>query len=137
MFDRVVTAAEAAGVEYMLVPVASACWDAYIASAVVIGRSRSIRMLVAARPGYVNPVLLAKMITAFDQLSGGRVAVNLIAGQSETETAAEGIRWSKEERYDLMAAEVAILKGLWTATGAVNFEAIGRASCGERVGQCV
>src|SRR3546814_13938397 len=95
MFDLVVTAAEAAGFEYMLVPVASACWDAYIASAVVIGRSRSIRMLVAARPGYVDPVLLAKMITAFDQLSGGRVAVNLIAGQSETETAAEGIRWSK------------------------------------------
>src|SRR3546814_18104867 len=110
MFDLVVTAAEAAGFEYMLVPVASACWDAYIASAVVIGRSRSIRMLVAARPGYVNPVLLAKMITAFDQLSGGRVAVNLIAGQRENETAAEGIRWSQADRYDLMDEEVAILQ---------------------------
>ena len=122
MFDRVVAAAEAAGFEYLLVPVSTACWDAYIASAVMIGRSRSIRMLVAARPGYVNPVLLAKMITAFDQLSGGRVAVNLIAGQSDTETAAEGIRWSKEERYALMDEEVSILKALWTAKAGVNFE---------------
>ncbi len=122
MFDRVAAAAEAAGFEYLLVPVSAACWDAYIASAVMIGRSRSIRMLVAARPGYVNPVLLAKMITALDQLSGGRVAVNLIAGQSEAETAAEGIRLGKEERYALMDEEVSILKALWTATGGSDFE---------------
>jgi len=122
MFDRVVAAAEAAGFEYLLVPVSAACWDAYIASAVMIGRSRSIRMLVAARPGYVNPVLLAKMITALDQLSGGRVAVNLIAGQSEAETAAEGIRLGKEERYALMDEEVSILKALWMSKGGLDFE---------------
>jgi alkanesulfonate monooxygenase len=121
MFDRVVKAAEAAGFEYMLVPVAAVCWDAYIASAIMIGRSKSIRMLVAARPGYVNPVLLAKMIATFDQLSGGRVAVNLIAGQSDPEALAEGIRWTKEQRYELMDEEVEILKTLWTAKGAVDF----------------
>lgn len=76
MFTSVVTAAETAGFECLLVPVAATCWDAYISSAVMIGHSRSIRMLVAERPGYVNPVLLAKMITALDQLSSGRVAVN-------------------------------------------------------------
>src|SRR3546814_21093225 len=97
MFDRVVTAAEAAGFEYMLVPVASACWDAYIASAVVIGRSRSIRMLVAARPGYVNPVRLGKMTTAFAQLSGGLVAVHLTAWPRETDTPPEAIRNEKPQ----------------------------------------
>jgi alkanesulfonate monooxygenase len=122
MFSRVVEAAEAAGFEYMLVPVSPACWDAYVSSAIMVGRSRSIRMLVAARPGYVNPVLLAKMITAFDQLSGGRVAVNLIAGHSDAETQAEGIRWPKEERYAMMEEEVSILKALWTARGPVDFE---------------
>lgn len=122
MFDRVVTAAEAAGFEYLLVPVSAGCWEAYITSAMMVGRSKSIRMLVAARPGYVNPVLLAKMITAFDRLSGGRVSVNLIAGQSDTETAAEGIRWSKEERYALMDEEVSILKALWTSKGPIDFD---------------
>jgi len=122
MFDRVVAAAEAAGFEYLLVPVASTCWDAYVCSAFMAGRSSAIRMLVAARPGYVNPVLLAKMVSALDRLSGGRVAVNLIAGQSDAETLAEGVRWSKEERYALMEEEVAILKALWTAGGPVDHE---------------
>ena len=37
MFERVAKAAEAAGFEYLLVPVASNCWDAYISSAFVGG----------------------------------------------------------------------------------------------------
>ena len=48
-------------------------------------------MLVAARPSYINPVLLAKMIATFDQLSEGRISINLIAGQSEAENIAEGV----------------------------------------------
>src|SRR5258708_1809838 len=91
LFDKVVAAAETAGFEYMLVPVQTACWEAWISSAMMVARSKSMRMLVAARPSYINPVLLAKMISAFDQLSGGRICINLIAGQSEAETAAEGV----------------------------------------------
>ncbi len=122
MFERVAKAAEAAGFEYLLVPVASTCWDAYIASAFVAARTTKVRMLVAARPGYISPVQMAKMIAAFDQLSGGRVSVNLIAGQSDTEARAEGIRLSKEERYALMDEDVQVMKLLWTTRGGVDFE---------------
>ena len=122
MFERVVAAAEAAGFEYMLVPVQTACWEAWITSAMMVSRSRAIKMLVAARPSYINPVLLAKMIATFDQLSGGRIAVNLIAGQSEAENAAEGIRWGKDDRYAIMDEEVSILKALWTARGRIDFQ---------------
>jgi alkanesulfonate monooxygenase len=122
LFDRIVAAAEAAGFEYMLVPVQTACWEAWITSAMMVGRSRSIRMLVAARPSYINPVLLAKMIATFDQLSGGRICINLIAGQSEAENASEGIKWGKEERYEIMDEEVSILKALWTTRGPLTWE---------------
>ena len=74
LFDKVTAAAEAAGFEYMLVPVQTACWEAWVSPAMMVARSKSIRMLVAARPSYINPVLLAKMIAAFDQLSGGASA---------------------------------------------------------------
>jgi len=121
LFDRVVANAEAAGFEYMLVPVQTACWEAWVSSAMMVARSKSIRMLVAARPSYINPVLLAKMITTFDQLSGGRIAVNLIAGQSEAENAQEGVKWGKEERYQIMDEEVTLLKLLWTQS-AVTYE---------------
>src|SRR6185369_1392022 len=92
------------------------------ASAMMVARSKSIRMLVAARPSYINPVLLAKMIATFDQLSGGRICINLIAGLSDEQSAGDGLRYSKEDRYKLMEEEVTILKALWTATGPLDFD---------------
>jgi alkanesulfonate monooxygenase len=77
--ERVVSAAEAAGFEYLLIPVGSTCWEAWISGAFMAARSQKIKPLIAARPGYINPVLLAKMISTFDQMSGGRICVNLIA----------------------------------------------------------
>jgi alkanesulfonate monooxygenase len=122
LFDKVLGAAESAGFEYMLVPVQTACWEAWISSAMMVARSKSMRMLVAARPSYINPVLMAKMISTFDQLSGGRICINLIAGQSEAENAQEGVKWGKEERYEIMDEEVSILKALWTTRGPVHYD---------------
>ena len=82
-----------------------------------------IKALVAARPGYVSPVQLAKMGATFDQLSGGRLSVNLIAGQSEAETKGEGLTLAEGGlRYALMDEDVSIMKALWTARGVVDFE---------------
>jgi alkanesulfonate monooxygenase len=122
LFDRVIAAAEAAGFEYLLIPVNTDCWEAWVTASMMVARSRSIRMLVAARPGYITPFLVAKMVSTFDQLSHGRISVNLIAGQSESETVAEGVRAGKEQRYEQMAEEVRILKRLWTTPGRVDFE---------------
>jgi alkanesulfonate monooxygenase len=121
MFDRVATAAERAGFEYMLVPVGHQCWDAWMTGAMMTRKTTKMRMLVAARPSYINPVLLAKMISTFDQLSEGRISINLIAGQSETENIAEGVHWSKEQRYEIMDEEVSILKALWTQTAPTDW----------------
>jgi alkanesulfonate monooxygenase len=119
--ERVVNAAEEAGFEYLLIPVGSTCWEAWISGAFMAARSKTIKPLIAARPGYINPVLMAKMISTFDQMSGGRICINLIAGQNESEVEAEGVRYAKEERYALMEEEVSILKALWTTRGPVHF----------------
>ncbi len=120
--ERVVAAAEAAGFEYLLIPVGSTCWEAWISGAFMAARSTKIKPLIAARPGYINPVLMAKMISTFDQMSRGRICINLIAGQNESEVEAEGVRYAKEERYALMEEEVSILKTLWTARVPVHFK---------------
>jgi len=119
--ERVVAAAEKAGFEYLLIPVGSTCWEAWISGAFMAARSAIIKPLIAARPGYINPVLMAKMISTFDQMSGGRICINQIAGQNESEVEAEGVRHPKEERYALMEEEVSILKALWTTPGQVHF----------------
>ena len=64
MFDRVIAAAEAAGFEYLLVPVAIPCWEAWVTTAFMAGRSSSIPISKAAwdaiRPVPVEPVTLPK-----------------------------------------------------------------------------
>ena len=115
MFERVVKSAEDSGFEYILLPVAAACWDAWLTGALMTRNTQSIRMLIAARPSYINPVLLAKMIATFDQLTRGRISINLIAGQNEVENEAEGVGLDKDERYEVMTEEVEICKSLWAA----------------------
>ena len=40
--DRVVQAAEKAGFEYLLIPVGSTCWEAWISGAFMAARSKTI-----------------------------------------------------------------------------------------------
>src|ERR1700730_3374928 len=120
--DRVVQAAEKAGFEYLLIPVGSTCWEAWISGAFMAARSATIKPLIAARPGYINPVLLAEIVSTFRQMSSGRIGIRLIAGQNESEVEGQGVRYPKEERDALMEEEVSILKALWTARGPLNFQ---------------
>jgi alkanesulfonate monooxygenase len=122
LFEKIVDAAEVAGFEYLLIPVGMTCWEAYMVGAYMAARSKTIKPLIAARPGFINPVMLAKMISTLDHLSQGRVSVNLIAGQNDDDVLAEGVRYKKEERYALMDEEVEILKALWTGRGGLDFE---------------
>src|SRR5689334_24348839 len=120
--ERVVQAAEDAGFDYLLIPVGSVCWEAWITGAFMAARSNKIKPLIAARPGYINPVLMAKMISTFDQMSGGRICINLIAGQNESEVEGEGVRYPKEARYELMEEEVSILTSLSTTRDPLSVE---------------
>ena len=122
MFRRVVQTAENNGFEYILLPVSALCWDAWMTSAMLVGCTKSIRMLVAARPSYINPVLLAKMIATYDQMSEGRISINLIAGQNEVENKAEGTGLTKEQRYAAMEEEVQICKALWETPEGVDYD---------------
>ncbi len=113
-FERVSLAAEAAGFDYMLVPVSPVCWDAWVTASFMLARTKKLKALVAIKPGFFHPVAQAKMVAAMDQLSNGRVYLNLIAGISEKDAAAEGQFTSKEERYAQLEEEVQLMKRLWT-----------------------
>lgn len=112
-FARVGVAAENAGFEYVLCPTSAQCWDAWVTAAFVAARTEKLKFLVALKPGYIHPVQLARMVGTFDQISGGgRILINLIAGLSAAETAAEGQLESKELRYDKMEEEIQFLQRL-------------------------
>ena len=78
-FTNVALAAESAGFEYVLVPVQTMCYDAWVSCAMIAARTERLQPLIAVRAGYMLPSQMAKMFTTFDQLTQGRVCVNLIA----------------------------------------------------------
>jgi alkanesulfonate monooxygenase len=120
-FERVALAAEHAGFDYVLVPISPYCWDAWIAASFIAARTTKLKALLALKPGFIHPVAQAKMVASFDQLSGGRIYLNLIAGLSEKDAYAEGQLTSKEDRYEQLEEEVVLLKRLWTEKN-VKFE---------------
>jgi alkanesulfonate monooxygenase len=122
LFVRVARAAEAAGFEYALVPVATECYEAWVSCAMISAQTERIKMLVAARPGLMQPTLTAKMISTFDQLSGGRLCINLIAGGGPAEMEADGVFYGHDERYAAMDESVSLMKRVWTEEGPVTFE---------------
>ena len=78
-FVTVARAAEEAGFEYALVPVQTFCYEAWVTCAMISAQTEKLTMLVAARPGYIQPATMAKMVTTFDQLSKGRIFA-MVAG---------------------------------------------------------
>lgn len=121
MMERIIVAAENAGFEYILIPVVNYCWEAVVIASFLAAKTSKIKPLIAAKPGYVNPVLFAKTMATLDQMTKGRLAINLIAGQAESDFQSDGIRYTKEQRYALMAEEVEIMKLLWGATAPIDF----------------
>ena len=117
MFERVALSAEKAGFDFMLVPVSPICWDAWVTAAYLAGRTSKLKYLVAIKPGFLHPVAHAKMIATFDQLTQGRIYLNMIAGLSPQDAHAEGQLADKEARYDQLLEEVRLMKRLWAEQG--------------------
>ncbi len=122
LFDEIVDVVDEAGFAYMLMPVNAACWEATVTGAFYLARTRNVAPLIALRSAYCNPVLSAKMFATMDQLSGGRLCINLIAGINDDDTRADGIPDSKRTRYEKMDEEVEIMKRLWTSNGRIGFQ---------------
>ncbi len=110
----VAKAAEDAGFKFALVPVGTTCQDAWLASAMVAGRAEKLKFLVAMRPGFVAPTLAAKMSNTLDQLTEGRVLINVVTGGYPAELAADGDFTDHDERYARTQEFMQVVRKAWT-----------------------
>jgi alkanesulfonate monooxygenase len=110
----VARAAEEAGFVFALVPVGTTCYDAWLASSIVAARTERLKFLVAMRPGFVSPTLAAKMSNTFDQLTKGRVLINVVTGGFPAELAADGDFLDHDERYARTQEFMQVVRKAWT-----------------------
>jgi alkanesulfonate monooxygenase len=73
--------------------------------------------LLAHRPGFVAPPVAARKLATLDQLSGGRLAIHLVAGGSDADQAKDGDWTGHEARYRRATEYLSLLRRTWTEPG--------------------
>src|SRR5262249_23169103 len=77
-------------------------------------QTQRLSYLVAHRPRFLAPTLLARKIATFDHLTGGRLAVHIITGKSDDEQHGDGDFSPKDERYRRAAEYLQLMKLAWS-----------------------
>lgn len=81
----------------------------------LLAATERLKVIAAILPGPWNPTLAAKQLATISQLTGGRVAVNIVSGWFRGEFTAIGLPWlDHDERYRRSEEFIRALRGIWT-----------------------
>lgn len=88
----------------------------------ILAATEKLKVIAAILPGPWKPALAAKQLATIDQLSNGRVAVNVVSGWFKGEFDAIGETWPQHDQRYLRSEEfIRSLKGIWSQDH-FNFE---------------
>ncbi len=107
---------ERAGFDRVLIGYFSDAPDGFLVGAHAASATERLSFLLAHRPGFVAPPVAARKLATLDQLSGGRLAVHIIAGGSDADQAKDGDWTDHAARYRRAAEYLSLLRRTWTET---------------------
>jgi len=89
--------------------------DAWSTSAALAAVTRTLELMVAVRPTFHSPALLAKQASNIDHISNGRLSLNVVSSWWETEARMYGVHFEKhDDRYARTSEWLDIVDGLWS-----------------------
>ncbi|MGZ0701194.1 dimethylsulfone monooxygenase SfnG [Pseudomonas piscis] len=114
--------AEAAGFEYALTQIrftagygAEYQHESVAFSHALLAATSTLKVIAAILPGPWQPALAAKQLATIDQLTQGRIAVNIVSGWFKGEFQAIGEHWLEhDERYRRSEEFIRCLRGVWS-----------------------
>jgi alkanesulfonate monooxygenase len=111
------------GFDRVLIGYGAVAPEGFAVAASVLNCTKTLRVLIAHRPGFVAPAVLARQAATLDQLSGGgRVAMHFITGGDEADQRREGDFTVKEGRYRRTGEVMYLLRRLWSEDAPFDFE---------------
>ena len=93
-----------------------ACLDSFTLTGALANATSRIRMMTTIGVLSVHPAIVARALSTLDDISGGRVGLNVVAGWNVHEYQQMGLWRGKEhyeQRYEYAGEYVQILKALW------------------------
>lgn len=87
--------------------------DTFTVATALAVRTTTFQPLVAIRPGYWRPANFASAASTLDELSGGRLLVNIVSGQDNLAAYGDS-EGDQAQRYARTAEFIQLVRRLWT-----------------------
>jgi FMNH2-dependent dimethyl sulfone monooxygenase len=88
--------------------------DAWSTAAALAAVTNRLELMVAVRPTFHEPALLAKQASNIDAISGGRLSVNVVSSWWATEARRYGVQFDQhDDRYARTSEWLDVVKGMW------------------------
>ncbi len=89
--------------------------DAWSTAAALAAVTSAIELMVAVRPNFHQPALFAKQAANIDNISGGRLALNVVSSWWADEATQYGLQFDQhDDRYGRTSEWLNVVNGLWT-----------------------
>lgn len=102
---------EEAGFDRVLIGYSASSPDGFAVASAALHATERLRVLIAHRPGFVAPTVVARKLATLDHLTGGgRVAIHHISGGSEADQRRDGDFSDKADRYRRTGEFIEVLR---------------------------
>ena len=92
--------------------------DAWSTAAALAAVTKELELMVAVRPTFHNPALLAKQAANIDHISNGRLTLNVVSSWWADEATKYGIAFDQhDDRYARTSEWLDVLDGCWSQQG--------------------
>jgi dimethylsulfone monooxygenase len=89
--------------------------DAWSTAAALAAVTTTLELMVAVRPTFHSPALLAKQAANIDHISNGRLALNVVSSWWEQEARMYGVTFEKhDDRYGRTSEWLDVVNGVWS-----------------------
>ncbi|MDQ0464984.1 FMNH2-dependent dimethyl sulfone monooxygenase [Caulobacter ginsengisoli] len=91
--------------------------DAWSTAAALAAVTETLELMVAVRPNFHHPALLAKQAANIDRISNGRLALNVVSSWWAEEATSYGLQFDQhDDRYGRTREWLDVVDGLWRQT---------------------
>lgn len=96
--------------------------DGLVLAGLTLAANSGVKVLIAHRPGVMEPPVAARALSTLSRASGGRVDVHILAGGAPGDQLREGDYVAHDDRYVRASEYVDALRAIWAAEEPVSHE---------------
>jgi len=111
------------GFDRVLIGYGAVAPEGWSIASTVLNCTQHLKVMIAHRPGFTQPVLVARRAATLDHLTGGgRIGIHFITGGDEADQRREGDFVPHDTRYRRTGEEMSIIRRVWSEDAPFNYD---------------